>query len=441
MTPDPTGRPASPTVRITAWTLVALVLAVVVGSYLAKTEIVARGQGKVIPTSRVQAVQPQVDGKVLKILVTEGQSVTEGEPLVLMDTAAAEGEIRQIEANIERQSQEATVARSILGPLTEGDPASADFIEAGKAVFRRELAAPAARAQGAEALIVSTLSALRDQVAHIDAQRQRLAQTEKAQEARLEKAVSDREIVAQRFSSADALRRQGTISEFEYLARLREFKAIENDALIVQREREGVAAELEVAGRQRRSVISSALSTHRKQLNDAEIALHGLDATLRAAKTHLANLSLTAPVSGRVENLSIFTAGGFVKAGANLMSIVPSADAIEIEAFFENRDIGFLAAGQKAFIKFDAFPAERYGIVRGSVTNVGADARGEVVRDKWVYAVRVRLDQAGIRTSGREIRFAIGMTATVDVITGERRLISYFFEPILKSVQDGFGER
>ncbi len=202
-----------------------------------------------------------------------------------------------------------------------------------------------------------------------------------------------------------------------------------------------LTAEAKAMAKQRASLVSAALATYRKQLNEAEIALQGLNADLVAAQNRLENLTLRAPRGGKVEKLSVFTSGGFVEEGASLMSIVPLGEDIEIEAFFDNRDIGFLGNDQKAFVKFDAFPAERFGIIQGRVTSVGADARGDVAAGKWVYAVRLRLTQSGVKNADRTIKFAPGMTATVDVVTGERRLISYFFEPILKAIQDSFGER
>lgn len=72
---------------------------------------------------------------------------------------------------------------------------------------------------------------------------------------------------------------------------------------------------------------------------------------------------------------------------------------------------------------------------------VGADARQLETTNKWVYAVRVQLDTESIRIGSKEISFIPGMTAAVDVVTGERRLIGYFFEPIIKALQDSFGER
>ncbi|WP_077960545.1 HlyD family type I secretion periplasmic adaptor subunit [Ensifer adhaerens] len=435
---DP-GHSLSPTIRITTWLMVLMFTAIAIGSYAAKVEIVARGQGKVIPSGRVQVVQPLADGKIAEILVSEGRAVKAGDPLVKMDTAVAESDIKRIEASIERRQQDVAVATAIVAPLTETDPANADFVEAGQKVFLQTAIGNGQRSADAEALVRSILSALRDQVLQVDAQIVRVRRGREAQSARLDKVRSDKEIVASRFSAADVLRQRGTISEFDYLSRLRELKALEGEALVAQRVLDELEAEGTVLSRQRASLISSTHSTYRKQKSEAEIALQSLAAEHRAALNYLQSLSLEAPASGRIEQLSVFTVGGFVEAGSTLMSVVPAGKDIEIEAFFDNRDVGFLEASQRAFVKFDAFPAERFGIVRGHVISVGADARE--ASGKWVYAVRLKLEQEGIRVPGRVMNFSPGMTATIDVITGERRLISYFFEPVVKAIQDSFGER
>lgn len=434
-------RPASPTLRLTAAVLVSLVAIIVLGSSIATIEIVARGQGRVLPTTRVQVVQPQADGKITDILVAEGQSVSAGDTLVVMDRTAVESDIRRIEANVARQQQDAAVARSIIAPLAGVNPANPGFVATGGAEFRRIAPQLSGQDDGAPALVEAILQALRDQVMQHDAQLNRLARGQDAQMARLERARAASEIAVQRFASAETLRRQGNMSQFDYLERLRERTAIEAEVSIAERELEGLSAEADAMTRQRASTISSALSAYRKQLAEAEILLRILEAELAAAKNRLANLSLRAPTTGRVEKLSVFTVGGFVAAGSTLMSIVPNDDRIEIEAFFDNRDIGFIEKGQRAFVKLDAFPAERYGIVHGTVVNVGADARGDVTPGKWVYAVRLQLDRNSIQVLERNLRFAPGMTATIDIITGRRRLISYFFEPIIKAFQDGLRER
>lgn len=441
MTDNALNKPASPTIRLTAWAFVALFLSAVVGSCVAKVEVVARGEGRIVPTERVKVVQPLVDGKIAAILVAEGQSVKKGAPLIEMDTTSARSEIKRIEAEVGRQSQEKSVALSIIGALAVGDPGDDGFVERGKSALARQIDNSGAGRVGAEALVLAILSALHNQIAQIDAQKIRTGRAELAQLARLEKARSERDIIASRLVSVESLRKEGTISEGEYMERLRVVRAAEGDAVIAERQLSELRAEAEANDRQRASAISEVHSTYQKQLSAADIALGSLVSDLQAAHERLENLSLRAPEAGRIENLSVFTVGSFVEAGATLLSVVPAGGDIEVEAFFDNRDIGFLEIGQLAFIKLDAFPAERFGLVRGKVTGVGADAREQAASRKWVYAVRLKLDQTGIKVADRRIDFVPGMTAIVDVVTGERRLISYFFEPVVKAVQDSFGEQ
>ncbi|MET0599507.1 MAG: HlyD family type I secretion periplasmic adaptor subunit [Mesorhizobium sp.] len=431
----------SPTIRLTSWSMIALLAAVVAGSAVARTEIVARGQGKVIAASRTQPVQPQADGRIVGIHVVEGRRVAAGDLLVEMDTTQAAADIKRLAAEIERQTLEAANAAAKVEALTGSDPADKAFVGLGRSAMRSGARGSGPRAAEAEARLAAELTALRDQVAQLDAETTRIARSRDAQQARLERSRVDGDIASRRFRSAEALRKGGTISESDFLDRLRETKAADADVAIAERELASLAAAGDSLLRQRAGVVSAAIAAHRKQASDAGIALDGLKAALKAAERRLADLSIRAPIAGKVEDLRVFTRGGYVSAGDLLMSIVPSDGPIEIEGLFDNRDIGFLRAGQRTHIKFDAFPAERYGIVRGRVTGVGADARANPLTGDLVYAVRVRPDRNGIQFEAGDLAFTPGMTATIDVVTGERRLISYFFEPILKALQDSFGER
>ncbi|RUM24054.1 hypothetical protein EFQ99_19070 [Rhizobium vallis] len=87
----------------------------------------------------------------------------------------------------------------------------------------------------------------------------------------------------------------------------------------------------------------------------------------------------------------------------------------------------------------DAYPAERYGLFKGEVTNVGADTR-RIAHGSNGFTPRLKLT-AIPRSPAGDIKLAAGMTSTVDVITGERRLVSYFFEPLTKALQDSLRER
>ena len=200
----------SPTVRITAWLLVSLIAAVSFGGWIAKTEIIARGSGKVIPARRVQAVQPQRDGKVVEILANEGRQVRAGDLLVALDATSLESELQRVDANIQRQRLDAAIAISIISPLTTRDPTDVDFVQLGSTAFRQGNSSSPEEAE----LVESVLSAVQDEIFQVDAQSNSSVQQQSTQQARIAKARAELEIVTRRFEAIEALRKQGTISEF-----------------------------------------------------------------------------------------------------------------------------------------------------------------------------------------------------------------------------------
>ncbi|WP_313292336.1 HlyD family type I secretion periplasmic adaptor subunit [Rhizobium rhizoryzae] len=430
----------SPTLRITVWLLLLLFAAILGGGILAKTEVVARGAGKLVPVARVQIVQPLADGKVVELAVAEGQSVAKGDILVRLDPTSAQSDIQRIQAEIDQQSLDANVAAAVFSSLMARDPAAAGFMEYGIAEFRgRRGINPDGSAVG-EDLVRAALASLRDQVLQLDAKQKQLEFQQQAQGARVDKAKVDRDIVSQNLATAESLMSQGILSRTAHLERLRELRSIDGDAEVSARELSALVASGEATRRQRISIISDNLATQSRRLREAEIALSSSHASLRAAEDKLRNLTLRSPVHGRIENLSIHTIGGFVSAGASLMTVVPTNGCLEIEAFFDNRDIGFLRNGQSAYAKLDAFPSERFGVIPATVINLGADAR-QSGGTNWVYAVRLKANRSHMLVDEAPVPFSPGMTATVDVVTSERRLISYFFEPITKAFQNGLKER
>jgi hemolysin D len=454
------GYVPSPTLRITAWTFVALFVFIVVGSSIGKTEIVARGSGRIVSTDRTQSIQPQFSGQIRDILVRDSQPVRAGETLILLDSTQIESEIGRLSAHLRQQRRELAIATAILEPLITMDPADDGFVERGVGRFLNDdQISEIDDIEDDTRLVRAILAAVQADIAEVDAQTAQIGAALATQQARADRSQSDYEIVLERNESAAELERTGVISRANFLERLRETRSAEGDVLIALRQLDELQSQLQYARQNRQSIVARAIAEQRRRAAEARTAIQGTDAELAAATNRLRNTQIVTPVAGRVENLQVYTIGGFVDAGDLLMAIVPDEQDLEIEAFFENRDAGFLQAGQQVFVKLDAFPSERFGFVTGTILSVGADARrspggsvptslAEAARlaqsaatGEWVYAVRIALDQTHVERDGREYAFAPGMTGTLDVVTGERRLISYFFEPIIRAIQDGLGER
>ena len=123
-----------------------------------------------------------------------------------------------------------------------------------------------------------------------------------------------------------------------------------------------------------------------------------------------------------------------------LMAVVPDDAALEVEAMIENKDIGFVNAGQDAEIKVQTFQFTKYGIIHGSVVSVSNDA----INDEklgLIYSTRVRMSKRTMEVEGKLVNLTPGMAVTVEVKTGKRRLIEYFLSPLLRARQESMRER
>jgi len=179
--------------------------------------------------------------------------------------------------------------------------------------------------------------------------------------------------------------------------------------------------------------------------------------------------TLTAPVDGVVQQISIHTVGGVVTPAEPLMVVVPADSTLEIEATVQNQDIGFVRAGEPEEVKIDTFNFTRYGLLHGQVTNVSEDA---VVRERppagsaagsgagggtsnsarssddpqtqaqdLVYTAHVSLDRTEMQIDDKRVKLAPGMAVTVEIKTGKRRVIEYLLSPLLRYKQEALRER
>ena len=172
---------------------------------------------------------------------------------------------------------------------------------------------------------------------------------------------------------------------------------------------------------------------------------------------------MTAPVDGTVQQLAVHTVGGVVTPAQALIVVVPADSRLEIEAMVSNRDIGFVKAGQSAEIKVDTFNYTRYGLLRGKVESLSADA---VTRDKRedksnaphgldkdaaaandsgsrepVYSARVSLEKTTMIIDDKPIDLSPGMAVTVEIKTGSRRIIRFLLSPLLRYGHESLRER
>ena len=199
-------------------------------------------------------------------------------------------------------------------------------------------------------------------------------------------------------------------------------------------------AQLQEARNQRQSLTTEVTRQALDQNAEARrIATASTQEAKRATSTSRL-LTLKAPVDGTVQQLAVHTLGGVVQAAQPIMQIVPSGGPLEVEAFMENKDKGFVHTGQKAAVKVDTFEYTKYGTLPGQVTQVSQDAIPDEKRG-LIYAVKVLLDKTSLDVDGKTTPITPGMAVSVEIKTGERRIIEYVLSPLLRHTREALHER
>jgi hemolysin D len=187
-----------------------------------------------------------------------------------------------------------------------------------------------------------------------------------------------------------------------------------------------------------------------------------LRAELSKAQERVTQSSLKAPIDGTVQQLSVHTIGGVVTPAEPLLSIVPDQAGLIVEAMVQNKDVGFVHAGQPVRVKIDAFDFTRYGLVNGTVLDVTRDAlsqsdmprkgqkansggdTGELggeSQDAPVYLAHIALKTDKISTETGFATLGPGMQVSAEIQTGQRRVIGYLLSPLVRHVSDSLHER
>ncbi len=366
------------------------VFAFVTWAMVFRIDEVARASGEVIASSRVQVIQA-VDGGVLSVLaVKEGDRVKPGQLLAKLDLTKVGATVSEVEARLFAIK---TKARRLRAEVTgSGEPAFAHEV---RPAFRE---------------IVDVERALFRQ--------RRLGLNEEMRTSQVALDLARKELAL-----VDDLHRSGDVSGSEMLRVQRAVN--EAEARLINRK-------------------NKFLEEARIDLAKAEDEIAQTEQVLTRRVQEREDSIFEAQVEGIVKNIRVTTVGGVLRAGEELMQIVPVNDALVVEAKVSPADIARVAPGLEANIRFDPFDYTIHGSVPAKVTYVSADtlkenkARGEEI----YYRVHLSIDSnPALTTIGHTLDILPGMTAQVDIRTGERTLMAYLLKPIRKTLNEAFGER
>lgn len=424
--------PTHPWPHVVIRLIIAFLIIAVLWSIIGQVDIVATAEGKIVPVDRVKLIQPVDTAVIQAINVAEGQRVEAGDIVIELDPTEFIANAKRVEQELDAAKFEMARAEALLFALDNGDhlPSLEQFLEnRGSVRFERER------------------STLNGQYAEYQAQKQQLRDviaTRIAQGATVEKTIGKLHallpIVQERAQDYQRLVEKSYVARHASLERRQELITIQHDLDVQRARRDEIAAELTEA----RSQLASLDAKWRRTWLDERIRVGNnvaaLVQELVKANQRIALTKLRAPVAGTVQQLAIHTVGGVATEAQPLMVIVPSAGTIEVEAFIQNKDIGFVYPGQRAEVKVQAFPFTKYGKIAGQVVSVSEDAI-EKEGIGLVYAARVLLEQSHVLVGNKKIALSPGMVVTSEISTGMRRVIEYFLSPLLRYQDESLTER
>jgi membrane fusion protein len=362
----------------------ALVALLVFGEYSARTQV----KGVVAYDAGIARVYPNAPAEIREVHVRSGQAVAAGAPLVTLSLAQGQGGVTGQLAELARQDEELARQQQLASVLGTTETETL-------AQQRASLAASIASLERQRALAAGQVGLAE-------------ASTRRAQRLAAEGAGSQRQVEE---------------SRAEALARRTEVESI-GERIISQREAlRAIAAQIAQSGLQ--------ASRSRSEVGAQRAGL----AEQRAALLRTDRLTLTAPVAGEVGDISA-QIGQRARPEASLVTIVPRGSRIEVWLYAPSRALGFVRPGQDVRLQFDAFPYQRYGAGRGTVTEVSrvpidpASLDPQLGIEEPVFRIRVAIDQVAPRLADAEARLRPGMTLGANLLLERRRLWEVLFNPV-----------
>ena len=390
------------------WIIGGFFILALVWAALTKLDRTVHGMGRVVPSSKMQVVSNLEGGVIQEILVKPGQMVKKGDILVRLSPTLRTAEAGSNEASVD--ALRAKVARLSaetrgVSPSYAGVPAEYIAIEqslhsARSAELQGLIAAGNARASQADSILAARRSSLSA------AQR----------ELEMIEPLAAREIV----SRLDLIKAQNAVT------------VAMNEVAAAQ----AAASEARSSAAQARS---DWMSRAGLELTTAQAELNARVQTMPALTDKVDRTTIRAPMTGRVNRVLVTTVGGSVQAGAPVAELVPSEDALYIEAMVRPQDIANVGIGQKAHVEITAYRSSVYGLLDGEVVSISPDAVVNEKTGESFYTVEVRATKDLVH-EGRKLEIGPGMIANVSLLGDKRSVLSYLFSPLTRMSERAFRE-
>ena len=410
-------RSGSSVLLLSVVTLIAIIL-----MWAAVTELdnVVRGSGKTVSEAQNQLVQSSEPGVIRTRYVGEGDFVKKDQLLFDIDPVDAKTQLDQ--AQKRRSSLKIKAIRlqaEIDGTIPEF---TNDLVEDSPAAVTTELALFRARLED-----LNTKSSILEQ--------RRLQKLNEIEELRIQYTTAQNGLVLIRreIDTIEPLVKSGLAPETRLIALQREEEASLGQANSAESGQKRIEAGLTEIDEQLKAEQQSYITSALTDLSAIEGEIAELAARIPALENRVERTSVRSPVDGVINRVNYVTADAYVSTGDVLLEIVPTGSDLIVETRINPKDIAEIVIGQDVKISLTAYDPSKYGRIDGRVASVSADALSDNQTGEQYYLVDVSIDGELYEDDGSAVTVLPGMVASIDVLSGKRTVLDYFWQPIAKT--------
>ena len=389
-------------------------------AYVTELDVVIRGQGKTISEGKNQMVQSAESGVITKSFVREGDKINAGDLLFEIDLIDLKGQIEQVQDRIAMLQ----VKKDRL------------IAESGNNDFLVELS-----------LEEKKLNFARSEKQLFDSRRDQLLGKKRVLESRRSQRRSE---VEELLSDKDSFQRNLDLVNLEIEAvepLVRANLAPETRLITLQRDKENIDGRLngiphsidqiegamEEIEEQLASEDKSFLTQSLTELSQVNLEIEDLDARIPLLEKRLERAFVTSPINGIVNRITYQSNEAYIKTGDVLLDIVPINDELIVEARIDPKDIAKIGVSDEVKISLTSFDPAKFGRIDGQVINISPDAVSNPETGEQFYSLKVSMLGSIKDKSGEKVTILPGMVATVEVLSGKRSILDYFWQPLVKN--------
>lgn len=420
--------PPPPMGRAIVWLVICASVGAVAWSFLSHIETVAVAEGRLVPAGRLRSVDAAETGVVREIAVREGEHVLKGRTLISLDPTTADADAGAARTELSAASLARARAQALLGyssgaggRFVAPKDANPDASEAERKFVEARIRELEARRGGVRERRAAALATVRLADANI---------------AKLEQTIP---LAGQQLRAYESLAEKGYASQLRLIQEKERAVSLREELRGERARREEALAQVAALDRELAQVSQAFAGEAAQELSEAEAIVATRGEAVRKAGQRQALQTLAAPVSGVVQEVAVTTVGEVAEVGQTLVTIVPDGEALVVEALVLNKDVGSLRLDAPVAVKLEAYPFTRHGTLKGVLANISPDSIVDERRG-LVFPVRVRLDVTASQLADRRIRLSPGMAASVEIVTGYRRIVDYLWSPIAKATSEAARE-